>query len=344
MWDSETRSHLIQLGFLDYGILVGLSFPYVEFYFDINYKYSQCSSAAFNSLLEEMVEALCRYVSDESPTVRCLCLRGLVQIPSNNIYQYTTLVLGVILALLDDLDESVQLTAVSCLLMILESSSNDAVEPILLNLSMRLRNLQACMNAKIRANAFAAFGILSNFGVGEQREAFLEQIHGAFPHVILHLYDDDLSVRQACRNTLKRIAPLMEMEGLIGLFNLHGFSSDHRGDYEGFLRDLSRLLLLHASSRVDNCVASTIQAFEAPWPTIQANAVYFSSSMVSLSDDQRIIAMYYTQVFGMLVSKMSRSTEAIVRATCSSSLGLLLKPANSASWRTATLDRVDSYC
>ncbi|XP_044471670.1 protein SHOOT GRAVITROPISM 6 isoform X2 [Mangifera indica] len=298
-------------------------------------------SGAYNSLLEQMVEALCRYVSDESPTVRCLCLKGLVQIPSNNIYQYTTQVLGVILALLDDLDESVQLTSVSCLLMILESSTNDAVEPILLNLSVRLRNLQACMNAKIRANAFAAFGILSNFGVGEQREAFLEQIHGAFSRLILHLYDDDLSVRQACRNTLKRIAPLMEMEGLIGLFNLHGFSSDHRVDYEGFLRDLARQLLLHAPSRVDNCVASTIQAFEAPWPTIQANAIYFSSSIISLSDDQRILALYYTQVFGVLVGKMSRSSEAIVRATCSSSLGLLLKSPNSASWRTATLERVD---
>ncbi|XWS66671.1 hypothetical protein CRYUN_Cryun05aG0220700 [Craigia yunnanensis] len=51
-----------------------------------------------------MVEVLRRHVSDESPTVRCLCLRGLVKI--------------------------------------LESSPDDAVEPILLNLSVRLHNLQ----------------------------------------------------------------------------------------------------------------------------------------------------------------------------------------------------------
>ncbi|MFQ6631974.1 hypothetical protein Gotur_008479, partial [Gossypium turneri] len=76
-----------------------------------------CYSSGFSSTLEEMVEVLCRRVSDESPTVRCLCLRGLVKIPCVHIYQHTTQVLGVILALLDDLDESVQLTAVSCLLM-----------------------------------------------------------------------------------------------------------------------------------------------------------------------------------------------------------------------------------
>ncbi|KAH0642190.1 hypothetical protein KY289_033164 [Solanum tuberosum] len=78
-----------------------------------------------------MVQALCRHVSDDSPTVRRLCLRGLVQMSSIHVLQYTTQILGVILALIDDSDESV-----------LESSSRDAVEPVLLNLSIRLLNLQ----------------------------------------------------------------------------------------------------------------------------------------------------------------------------------------------------------
>lgn len=40
---------------------------------------------------------------------------------------------------------------------------------------------------------------------------------------------------------------------------------------------------------------------------------------------------------------MSQSTDAIVRATCSSAVGLLLKSTNSLSWRTARLDRVESF-
>uniref|UniRef100_M1AUR9 Uncharacterized protein n=1 Tax=Solanum tuberosum TaxID=4113 RepID=M1AUR9_SOLTU len=55
---------------------------------------------------KQMVQALYWHVSDDSPIVRRLCLRGLVQV--------------------------------------LESSSRDAVEPILLDLSIRLRNLQCC--------------------------------------------------------------------------------------------------------------------------------------------------------------------------------------------------------
>ncbi|KAJ6913534.1 hypothetical protein NC651_015917 [Populus alba x Populus x berolinensis] len=295
-------------------------------------------SGGFDSLLEQMVEALCRHVSDESPTVRRLCLRGLVQIPSLHIYQHTIQILGIIVALLDDLDESVQLTAVSCLLMILESSPDDAVEPILLNLSVRLRNLQISMDVKMRADAFAAFGALSKYGVGAQREIFLEQIHAAIPRLVLHLHDDDLSVRQACRNTLKRLAPLMEMEESTTLFNSHCFTSDHRSDYQDFVRDLTKQFIQHLPSRVDTYMASTIQAFDAPWPIIQANAIYLVSCLVSLSDDQRILALYQSQVFGTLMGKMSRSPDAIVRAACSSALGLLLKSTNSLVWRTGRLD------
>jgi hypothetical protein len=39
-----------------------------------------------------------------------------------------------------------------------------------------------------------------------------------------------------------------------------------------------------------------MQAFDAPWPIIQANAIYLVSCLVSLSDDQRILALYQTQV------------------------------------------------
>lgn len=298
-------------------------------------------SDGFGSLLEQIVEALCRHVSDDSPTVRRLCLRGLVQIPSIHVNQYTPQVLGVTLALLDDSDESVQLTSVSCLLTVLEASPT-GVEPILLNLSVRVRNLQVSKNIKMRANAFAAFGALCNYGVGAQHDSFIEQVHAALPRLVLHLHDEDLSVRQACRTTLKRIASLIEMEGMSSLFNTHRFSSDHRSDYQDFLRDLTRQFTQYLASRVDTYMASIIQAFDAPWPIIQANAIYLSSSMLALSDDQHISAVYYCQVFGLLVGKANRSADAVVRATCSSALGLLLKSTNSLSWRVDRLDRTDS--
>lgn len=299
------------------------------------------SNEGSGSLLEEIVEALCRHVSDDSPMVRRLCLRGLVQIPPIHINTYTKEILGVILALLDDLDDSVQLTAVLCLLSILESSPN-GVEHVLLNLSVRLRNLQVSMDTNMRANAFAAFGALSPYGSGAHRDSFLEQVHAVLPRLVLHLLDEEYSVRQACRNTFKQVAPLMEIEELTPLLNTHRFISDHRSDYQDFLRDLARQFIQHLASRIDTYMASIIQAFDAPWPAIQANAVYLSSSMLALTDEQHISASYYYQVFGLLVSKGSRSTDATVRATCSSALGMLLKSSNLLSWRADRLDHTDS--
>jgi vesicle coat complex subunit len=177
-------------------------------------------------LLDQMVLELCQHVSDDSPTVRSLCLRGLVQIPESCIPKYIQQVLGVILALLEDTKESVQLTAVQCLLTVLNVSEQDAIDPVLINLLVRLRNLQVSMNTKMRSNAFAVYGALSAYGVGSQQ--FLEQIHATLPRLILHLHDDDLSVRLACRNTFQLLAPLMEVDGLSSLLSKKYFTSDRR--------------------------------------------------------------------------------------------------------------------
>ncbi|KAJ6791581.1 protein SHOOT GRAVITROPISM 6 isoform X2 [Iris pallida] len=300
------------------------------------------SDGAAASLLEHMVEAMCLHVSDESATVRSLCLRGLVQIPEYHMPQYIAQVLGVIVALLEDCNESVQLTAVQCLLAVLKLSPKVAVEPVLINLAVRLRNLQVSMEVKMRSNAFAAYGALSSYGVDVQHQAFLEQVHATLPRLILHLYDDDLSVRQACRASFKQLAVMMEVDGLSALVNKQNFNSDRRSDYEDFIRDLTRQLGQHFTSRIDTYIASVMQAFDAPWAVIQANAIYLVSCMLSLLEDQRSLTPYFSQVVGMLVSKLSQSTDILVRATCSFALGLLLKASSPHIWASVQVDRFDS--
>ncbi|KAF3328265.1 protein SHOOT GRAVITROPISM 6 [Carex littledalei] len=294
-------------------------------------------------LLEQMVEELCLHVSDESPTVRSLCLRGLVQIPESHMKRYISQVLGVIIALLEDPEESVQLTAVQCLLKVIDPSFKDAVDPIMINLSVRLRNLQVSMDSKMRSSAFAAYGALSPFGLGVQHQAFLEQVHATLPRLILHLHDDDISVRLACRNTFKQLAPVMEIDdGLSFLLNKQYFTSDRRSDYEDFIRDLARQLCQLLPSRVDSYLESTIQAFDAPWPVIKANAICFSSCMLALLLEQRSSAPYFSQVFTILVAKMCRSPDPIVRAASGSALGLLIKTTNPLKFHIPQLDRTDS--
>ncbi|KAF3781048.1 SHOOT GRAVITROPISM 6 protein [Nymphaea thermarum] len=331
-------------------------------------------SDRFGSLLEQLVEAMSLHAADESPIVRRLCLKGLVQqvdgtrdtgdgdgnrgggggsggggssvnsssngcsgggdssggssrvavvaIPGLYALHHATQVLELIVALLEDPDESVAFAAVRCLLVALESSSFN-IDPFLLNLCVRLRNLQVNLDVKIRAAAFAAFGALSKFSVSNKQN-FLEQVHASFPRIILHVHDEDSGVRQSCKNTLWQLLPLLEVNDFSLLIGAP-FNLDRRSDYEDFIRHITKLLLQHVPSRADTYLASIVQAFDAPSSVIQANAICFAACLISHLEDQRLFSYYYAQVFGLLTEKMSQSPDPLVRATRSSALSTLIK-------------------
>jgi len=102
----------------------------------------------------------------------------------------------------------------------------------------------------------------------------------------------------------------MEVEGLSVLLSKQYFASDRRSDYEDFIRDLTRQLCRLSPARVDSYLESAIQAFDAPWPVIRANAVCLVSCMLSFLDDQRFIAPYFSQVLILKSGGLfSRSTQ-----------------------------------
>ncbi|XP_057860485.2 protein SHOOT GRAVITROPISM 6 isoform X6 [Cryptomeria japonica] len=250
------------------------------------------SSEIPDSLLDQLVGVLSSYIGNESPTVRRLCVSGLVKIPSSVMIQYSSQVLSVIVALLEDPGEEVAYAAVQGLISVLELAHEDAVAPVLLNLCVRLRSLQ---------------------------------VHSSLPRLIFHVQDEETIVRQACKNTLRQILPLLDIENMISLVNSRAFNSDHRSDYEDIVRDFTKNLCEHFTDRTDTYMASAIQAFETTWPIIQANAAYFAGCMLSQLSDRRLLPPYLTQVVGILVVKSARSPDAVVRATAASALSLLLE-------------------
>ncbi|KAF4388132.1 hypothetical protein F8388_014815 [Cannabis sativa] len=109
-----------------------------------------------------------------------------------------------------------------------------------------------------------------------------------------------------------------------------------RSNYEEYVREFSKQFVQHLPSRVDTCMASIVK--------IKQHCALFCHCKVhrfdvDVADDEHILAPHFMQMFGVLVGKMSRSSDTVVRATCSSAIGLLSKSTNSISWRA---DRVDS--
>lgn len=236
-------------------------------------------------LLSHLVGALTAQISDESWVVRQLCVKGLVEIPKEEMPNYTSQVLTVMVALIEDVEEEVALTVVQGLIRVLEHTTEETVAPILLNLCAHLRTLQLRRNMHIRAAAFGAIGFLTRFG-SVQHEAFKEQLHATLPRLVFHLHDEASAVRQSCKTTLKNVLFCLNMEAGVSLTNSRAFNSDHRLDYEDFLKNFTRQLIDFNVNRIDSYITVAIQNFDSPWPEIQANAAFFAGCLLSQLTDQ----------------------------------------------------------
>eukprot|EP00249_Psilotum_nudum_P022767 c28637_g1_i1 orf=1-4821(+) len=277
-----------------------------------------------STLLNLLVVSLSSHIGDESPVVRRLCVKGLVEIPKEEMPNYSSQLLSVIIASIEDAEVVVALTAVQGLTMVLEAATEGTVSPFLLNLCVRLRSLQIHQNMSIRAAAFGALGHLTRFEEGSQHELFLEQVHACLPRLVFHMYDEALPVRQSCKATLKNILSLLDVEATCSLNAARTFISDRRLDYDEFLKDFTRHLSQRFLDRMGNYIASAIQGFDSPWPMIQANAAYFAACLLSQLVDQRLLTLYLPQIVSSLVRMASSSLSSTVRATSARSLSVLL--------------------
>ncbi|CAK9194427.1 unnamed protein product [Sphagnum troendelagicum] len=277
-----------------------------------------------DGLLGQLVGALSAHIGDESASVRRLCVKGLVQVPGKGLLQYASQVLSAIVALIEDTEEEVAFEAVRGLETVLEVVPEAIVHPMLLNLCVRLRLLQVRQTENIRAAAFAALGSLSRFATGVQLEAFMEQVHATVPRLVLHANDEAPSVCEACKNTLIKIAPLLHAQDIKSLFALRTFDLVYRVEYDEFVKEFARHLVLNFGDRADTYVTSAMQAFESPWPLIQANAAYFAGCLLSELSDTRPLAVYLPKVTSALVRMTGNSASAVVRAKSALALSMLL--------------------
>jgi hypothetical protein len=175
-----------------------------------------------------------------------------------------------------------------------------------------------------RAAAFAALGSLSRFARGVQLEAFMEQVHTTLPRLVLHINDEAPTVCQGCKDTLKRLAPLLHAQDLRALSNLQIYIQSQELEYDEFVKEFAKHLVLRFGERVDTYVTSAMQAFESPWSLIQANAAYFAACLLSEIRDSKASALYLPQVTGALVRMTASAPSAIVRAKSALALSLLL--------------------
>ncbi|KAG0600149.1 hypothetical protein M758_11G010900 [Ceratodon purpureus] len=277
-----------------------------------------------DALLGTLVDALSAHTSDESSTVRRLCVRGLVQMIKRGVTEYASQALNVIVALLEDNEDEVANAAVCGLSPVVEVVTCEVVAPMLLNLCVRLGFLQTRQMESTRGAAFEALGSLSKFATGDQLDTFMEQIHTILPRLVFHVNDEAPSVSQACKNALRSLSPLLHSQDIRALANLRTFDFGRSLEYDDFVKEFVKHLMLQFGDKVDVYVSCAIQAFESPWPLIQANSTYFAGCLLSEVNDKKCLAKYLPQVSTLLVKMTANSPSALVRAKSTLALSLIV--------------------
>ena len=216
---------------------------------------------------------------------------------------------------MDNPTEDLAMMSMTSLARIFELVDESQVAPVIVNLSLRLKPIFEKTNNTLRAAAFTLFGTLSRFGGGYGAQTFLEQIHAHLTPLIVHLNDEDDKVKEACRKSLKQVAPLLKSKGITSFFE----SKAATLDYESFLFDFAKLITQHCPDRLNFYFAACSAYYKSSWSIIRGNAAIYCGYLVraaeSLLDANTIRNLSLDHVSTSIIATLKDTTPAVrVRA------------------------------
>jgi len=281
------------------------------------------------NLLNALKNGLLTKIVDQSHVVRMLCIRGLgniASVPEEHMKKHTTTVLSAMVTGMDDRDDpndDITLEAMNGLSKILAQVEEDNVRAILLNISLRIRPCFEKAKPQVRASSIRLFGNLSRFGDGPSKEPFGEQIHANFMSLLLHLNEEDLEVRKACKVTLKQLGPLLESEPTNAMFQKH-LVEDASLHYGEFMNDLSKVMIQDLKDKVNFYVMSGLDFLKSEKTDLRANAAIFTGFL--LGNLQGEARKYITKdhVCGEMI-RLLKDPQILVRCKASEALSLLFE-------------------
>jgi HEAT repeat protein len=190
----------------------------------------------------------CHLTSLTVTTIRIHALRGLSNIVSadkEELNKYSPTVLDALMSNIDDVNEGVALEAMTGLSRLFECIEHERVAPVLVNICNRIRPVLDKSIESLRAAAARLLGVLSRLGADSTTalaESLREQVHLTLPALVLHVNDEKVSVRVACKSALKRLVPLFRVDDFTKLFTQ--LDPEREIDYNEFLNLLSKHLVL----------------------------------------------------------------------------------------------------
>ena len=244
-------------------------------------------------LINRLKNALLTKLVDNCHDVRMLVIRGLgnvASIPDEQMKKHSTTVLSAMMTGMDDRDDPndlITLEAMRGLSKVLAKVEEESVRQILINISLRIRPCFEKDKPAVRAAAIKLFGNLSRFGDGPSRDPFAEQIHANMVSLLLHLNDEHAEVRDACKEALRELGPLLGSEPVNDMIQKL-LAETHMLHYGEFMNDLSKLLIVEFSDKINFYTMNNVNFYKSEWQEIKANAAMFTGFLLgNLSSKQR---------------------------------------------------------
>lgn len=238
-------------------------------------------------LLRELIKAALPRVADKITKVRKQALRALgnlVSVWSDDVSESASAVLSSLTSAAEDDDAAVAMEAVASLTKVVTVVEEATMGPLLINICFRMRPAFDRKNDGVRAAGFSLFGELCRFGESEDPtmvQNFNDQVHTNLPILIVHMFDSNEKVREACHQAFKRVAALLtaEIQGVV-----EGHTVTDEASYDEFVAELAPLVVAEYGNHLRSYADAAAGYYGSSWMCVRGNAAMFSAHCLASAE------------------------------------------------------------
>ncbi|RWS09225.1 maestro heat-like repeat-containing protein family member 1 [Dinothrombium tinctorium] len=278
-----------------------------------------------HTLSEPLINTLLNTLSDPSPIIRKLSIRGLGRIYTMSkeiAYKFSNPVLSALINGLedkDDLDGAIVLESLHGLLFFLEKTEANDIEDSLVSLGLRLKTLFDKENPLLRAASIAAFGKMILLHTEKSQSSIVDQAYNNIIPFLVYLNDDD---PKASRNTLQAISQILGNEKMVDITE-RAVNNSNKLYYADFVNSFTKILVSECCNKLNDFESTAISYLKCDRVVCQCNAITILGFMLSNQPLQSRDLAITGRVITNLISLLKSSPSPEVRIKAAESLCLI---------------------
>eukprot|EP01006_Ploeotia_vitrea_P037903 TRINITY_DN66186_c6_g7_i1.p1 TRINITY_DN66186_c6_g7~~TRINITY_DN66186_c6_g7_i1.p1 ORF type:complete len:712 (-),score=467.32 TRINITY_DN66186_c6_g7_i1:812-2731(-) len=275
-----------------------------------------------STLLDQLIQHLLPRVTDKKPKVRKQALRGLgnlEEVWNESLHAQATSILSALTSAAEDQIAPVAAEAVASMTRVVRVVAPQTIMPMLINICYRMRTAFDRKEVEVRTASFALFGELTRFGSSGSTN-FLDQMHANMVTVLVHVNDEEESVREAAFGALQRVAASLEFEGLVTILEEDG--QPDPALYDVFADRVATVLVEVAAGRVSGYLDACGGYYKSDWSVVRANAASLAGHLLAhASAETRQRVNVHAQC--LLLIRLLDQDSGVVRTKAAKALSLL---------------------